>query len=390
MLPRERVMATLDNKEPDRIPWGEHLIDFNIYEAVLGRHSLVNSHFKEREALWQGRRHEVVTHYKRDLPELVEALELDMVTLPGSNSIPSENNIPQAMQKIGEDTYQDEDGDIFRVSGTCWLLPYKRNREAYVALTVESLQSKIEELEAAPPEDKSDSRWEVHRHIVAKMKATHYIVALGGGMEFPRFGCQVEDAWINLIEQPEVCMKLAEFNAKRSVRFLRSMAALGIDGVIPCGDLGNSRNLSASPQLYKEMVYPWQKYQVDEAHRLGLTILLHCCGHIMPIVDDIADLYDAYEAIQTSAGMDIRILKERVDERLTLWGGIMHEHLNGGSQEDIRPDARYAFQHAAPGGGYILGSSHSLAVGAKMENVLEMKRCRDRWGQYPIDTRKMA
>ena len=68
----------------------------------------------------------------------------------------------------------------------------------------------------------------------------------------------------------------------------------------------------------------------------------------------------------------------------------MHEHLNGGSREDIRADARYAFQHAAPGGGYILGSSHSLAVGAKMENVLEMKRCRDRWGQYPIDTRKMA
>ena len=45
MLQRDRVYAALDHHEPDRIPWGEHLIDFNIYEAVLGRQSYVNSHF---------------------------------------------------------------------------------------------------------------------------------------------------------------------------------------------------------------------------------------------------------------------------------------------------------------------------------------------------------
>ena len=56
--------------------------------------------------------------------------------------------------------------------------------------------------------------------------------------------------------------------------------------------------------------------------------------------------------------------------------------------EDIRADARYAFEHAAPGGGYIMGSTHSLAVDARPENILEMKRCRDEWGGYPIDPRR--
>jgi hypothetical protein len=32
-----------------------------------------------------------------------------------------------------------------------------------------------------------------------------------------------------------------------------------------------------------------------------------------------------------------------------------------------------------------MGSSHSLAVDARVENLLEMKRCRDEWGCYPID-----
>ena len=45
---------------------------------------------------------------------------------------------------------------------------------------------------------------------------------------------------------------------------------------------------------------------------------------------------------------------------------------------------RYAFEYAGPGGGFIMGSSHSLAVGATIENIMEMKRCRDEWGVYPL------
>ena len=383
MLPRERVFTTLEHQEPDRMPWGEHLIDYNIHEAILGRPSFVNSHFKEQEAYWEGRRDEVVEHYKRDLPELADALGLDIVTLPGA--FPAKGEVHTPLEKIDDETYRNANGDIYKVSGVGWLLPYKMNTDNYVPLTVDGLQRQIDALDDIPPEDISSSRWEVHRYIVEKMKKTHFIVALGGGLEFPRFGRDGAESWINLIEYPEVCKKLGELNGKQSLRAIQTYAALGLDGAIPCGDLGQSTGLSASPKLYKEMVYPWQKVQVEEAHRLGLKILLHCCGNIMPIIDDIADLYDAYEAIQTSAGMDIKELKERVGHKTTLWGGIMHEHLNGGTVEDIRADARYSFQHAAPGGGFILGSSHSLAVGAKMENVLEMKKCRDEWGIYPID-----
>ena len=106
------------------------------------------------------------------------------------------------------------------------------------------------------------------------------------------------------------------------------------------------------------------------------------------MVDELAEIYDAYEGIQASGGMDIKKLKERVGDRICLWGGIWHEHIILGDMDDIRNDARYAFEHAAPGGGYIMGSTHSLAVDAKRENILEMKRCRDEWGIYPIDPKR--
>lgn len=382
MLPRERVITTLEHREPDLIPWGEHLIDFNVYEAVLGRKTFVNSHFYETQAYWEGRRDEVVAHYKRDLPDLAEALGLDIITLPGP--FPPAGQVHTPMEKIDDETYRGDNGSTFKVSGGCWLLPYKRNTANYVAPTVESLQKQIDELDAQPPVDVTDSRWEVHRYIIEKMKATHFVVALGGGVAFPRFGATAEDCWISMIETPEICAKISELSCRQSIRTINAYAALGLDGIIPCADMGNSRNLDASPEVYRALVYPWQKRQVEAAHAAGLKILLHCCGHVMPIIDDIAGLYDAYEAIQTSAGMDIGVLKRRVGSRITLWGGIMHENLSRGTVADIRADARYAFSHAAPGGGYILGSSHSLAVGAKIENVMEMKRCLDDWGTYPI------
>ena len=136
------------------------------------------------------------------------------------------------------------------------------------------------------------------------------------------------------------------------------------------------------------MMLPWQKLHAQAAHKAGLKILKHCCGNCWPVVDDLADTYDAWEGIQASGGMDIKKLKERIGARMTLWGGIWHEHIILGSIEDIRNDARYAFAHAGPGGGYIMGSTHSLAVDAKRENILEMKRLRDTWGVYPINPKK--
>ena len=67
-----------------------------------------------------------------------------------------------------------------------------------------------------------------------------------------------------------------------------------------------------------------------------------------------------------------------------LWGGVSNESLILGTPEDIRREAAYAFRHGAPGGGFIYGASHSLAVGTKYENLMAMRAAREEWGRYPI------
>ena len=383
MLPRERVFAALEHREPDRIPWGEHSIDYNVYEDILGRETLVQAKMRTTQAYWDGRRDEVVEGFKRDRLDLIRALDMDIVFV---GAVPPVGYAPEPMEKVDEETYRDPEGNLHRISATTHdLMPYQRNTESYVPPTVDSLQEQIDRLEEEPLGDPEDSRWELVHHAVKEMKDTHFILLLSGDLEFPRFGATEEESWMNLVLYPEICRKLAELRGKQLVREMQLFAQLGVDGIMPCGDLGSSTSLMASPQIYREMVYPWHKAHVAEAHRLGIKVLKHCCGHTWPVIEELAEVYDAYEGIQASAGMDIKALKERVGDKLCLWGGIWHEHIILGDIDDIRNDARYAFEHAAPGGGYIMGSTHSLAVDAKVENILEMKRCRDEWGIYPID-----
>ena len=388
MLPRDRVFAALEHREGDRIPWGEHSIDFNVYEDILGRETFVQAKMKETQAYWDGRRDEVVESYKRDRLDLVRALEMDIVFVGG---VAPKGHHPRPMERLDEETYRDEVGDVFRVSSTTHdLMPFQRNTDNFAAPTVAGLQEQIDRLDEQPAGRPDDSRWELVRHAVKEMKETHFIMVTCGDLSFPGFGATEEESWMSLVLQPEICEKIAELRGRQMLREVELFAHLGVDGIMPCGDLGSSTGLMASPQIYRQMVYPWHKAHVEEAHRHGLKVLKHCCGHTWPIIDELAAVYDAYEAIQGTAGMDIGELKERVGERICLWGGIWHEHIIQGSVEDIRNDARYAFGRAAPGGGFIMGSTHSLAVDARPENILEMKRCRDVWGEYPIDPARFA
>ncbi len=388
MLPKERVIAALEHKEPDRVPWGEHSVDYNVYEDILGRASFVQAKMKETQAYWDGRRDEVVASYKRDRLDLVRALEMDIVSV---GQVYPHWYRPEPMERLDAETYRSGNGDIYKISSvTHDLMPFQVNNRNYVPPTIQGLEEEIAKLDSQPAGSPEDSSWELARHAVKEMGRTHFVCLLCGDVNFPGFGATEEEYWISLLQEPEICRKIAELDGRRMLKAIPLYARLGVDGIMPCGDLGSSTGLLASPAIYREMVYPWHKAYAEEARRHGLKVLKHCCGHTWAVIDELAEVYDAYEGIQATADMDIRRLKERVGGRLCLWGGIWHEHIISGGIEDIRRDAGYSFKYAAPGGGYIMGSTHSLAVGAKRANVLEMKRCRDEWGAYPIDPRLFA
>jgi len=389
MSPRERVFKALNHQEPDIVPWGEHWIDYNVYEDILGRESFVHAKMKETKAWWEGRDEEIIESYKRDVVDLAKALELDIVTVelfPQGQYVLGLDRLRRPMKQLDENTYQEEDGSIWHVSVTTHdLMLYRLNPESYTPPTLESIEKEIDEIDREGVKKPEDWQWELVRHVVKKMKDTHFIACLAPDIGFPGFGQTDEDFYLNLALHPEMHANLAELAGKRAIGMLKYCAEEGVDGLIPCADYGSSTDLLANPKIFVEHVFPWLKAYCDEAHRLGMKVLKHCCGRTWEIFDYFIKAgYDAYESIQPTAGMDIKLLKEKYGDKITLWGGASNENLIGGTTKDVEADARYAIKYAAPGGGFIYGASHSLAVGTRIENLLTMKRCRQKFGIYPI------
>ena len=385
MLPRERVLKTLSFQEPDLVPWGEHSIDYTTYEMVLGRPSLVQAKMKQTRAMWEGRRDEVVECYKRDIPDLAEALGFDIVTV---GMVPAKGAQDTPLEQVDEETFKDQAGNLYRISRTTHdLMPFKLAPQTGPATvpTVEDLQRQIDDLAENPPQKPDDSVWEATRAAMARLKSTHWFNICVGDIGFPMVGRNDQEQYLNLALHPELHEKLTELSAKRLMAMLPWYAEQGYDSIMPCGDLGSSTGLLASPQILREHVVSWWKQYTDAAKALGLRVIKHCCGCIWEALDCIIDGgYEGYEAIQQSGGMDIKRLKEQVGDRLVLWGGVTNESLILGTPEDIEREAKYALKYGAPGGGFIYGASHSLAVGTKYENLMKMKECRERYGVYPI------
>jgi uroporphyrinogen-III decarboxylase len=58
------------------------------------------------------------------------------------------------------------------------------------------------------------------------------------------------------------------------------------------------------------------------------------------------------------------------------------EHLVSGTPDQVREDVREAMRIAKPGGGFVLGSSHSIAVGTCYDNYMAMLDTFDKLREY--------
>ena len=141
---------------------------------------------------------------------------------------------------------------------------------------------------------------------------------------------------------------------------------------VPYGEFGTNHGCLMSPTTLRALFFP-VLYQVNvNASRMGLIPFFHCCGKIWELVEDYIQAgCRGYQSIQGSAGMDLKTVKARFGERLTLWAGIQCETLVAGSLADVEQEVRASLDIAMPGGGFIYGSNNTIQYGAKTENFLK-------------------
>ena len=175
---------------------------------------------------------------------------------------------------------------------------------------------------------------------------------------------------------------------KQNAKYFLSEVGEYLDVFQLADDLAMQNGPYMSPELYREMIKP---YQIELFRCVkALTpakIYYHSCGSVTKLLDDLIDVgVDILNPVQISAdGMQTDHLKKRFGNKLSFWGAIdTTEILPKRTVEDVSQEVRKIIHDLAPGGGFVLASVHNLQPDIPPENILAMFEAASQYGKYPI------
>ncbi|OQX95091.1 hypothetical protein B6I21_07200 [candidate division KSB1 bacterium 4572_119] len=379
MTSKQRVQTTLDGKIPDRVPLAEFTVDFDTAEKIIGHETYFRAKAKSQIAFWEGRHDEVAESWLKDHIELHEKLELDIVTFPMATwEIPPETD-DIAPRKINENTWEDKYGRVFKYS------PITADITCVKDPVMEEKVFTREEFEKEPEVRKPDPRsWQIVDTVIKRFKDEKFICSPDGGEIGIVMLGGMERGLMELIQNPEALKAATQYLVYEQNLADQYFIHPDADGVLWGIDFGFQSGPLISPNMFKQLFLEPNRQRVKNLHdKFDLKVLKHCCGNITPLLDSFIEIgYDAYQSIQATAGMDICELKKSHGDKITLWGGIFLENIISGTQEQVREDVRRAMNCAKPNGRFILGTSHSVAVGSNYDNYMAMLDEYFKWCYY--------
>jgi uroporphyrinogen decarboxylase len=168
--------------------------------------------------------------------------------------------------------------------------------------------------------------------------------------------------------------KVAAYN-EVVMRRLFARAPGALDIIMMVSDFGTQRSLLIQPAMWRRFVRPPFERLFRCAHEHGVTVMLHSDGAIRAVLPDLIDMgLEVLNPIQVGAtGMEPAGLKRDFGARLAFHGAIdVQQTLPFGTPDDVRTEVRDRFRVLGADGGYICSCSHSLLPDVPLANIVAM------------------
>ena len=209
------------------------------------------------------------------------------------------------------------------------------------------------------------------KHMPDGMKT---IVHTWGVFELPMWLMGMETYFHALYDQPDLVEAIYERVGEIVLGVCRQAAELdGVGAVFLGDDLGFKSGTFINPDLLRKYVFPWYKRIADAVHCNGLPLLLHSCGNLKDVMDDLIETVGinakhSYEDTFLSAPEAKRLYGDQI----AILGGVDMDVLCRTSENELRAYARNVLDCCMPGGGYALGSGNTITNYVPLKNYLIM------------------
>lgn len=218
-------------------------------------------------------------------------------------------------------------------------------------------------------------------NLIRKQVGDRYLILCHGDATFAiPSGSEMVEMVVDFFEHGEAMHQLASRRVEDALDrgcYLRE--ACGLDGLALCADYCFNTGPFLSPRMFAQFITPYLKELVAGYKAMGLYVIKHTDGNLMPILDQILECepHGLHSIDCQAKEMDMAVIKKLAGDKVCLLGGVQCSLLQTGTDEEVIEQAKYVLRHAMPGGGYIYGTTNVAFKGlalARYQLLLEIRR----------------
>ncbi len=237
-----------------------------------------------------------------------------------------------------------------------------------------------------PPYDRINEKdfWKLLREtIIVERSKTDKALLIGVGcnlFEWGTFLRRIDNFLMDLYMDPVNVHRLLDKLLEMHMDFLSKICeAVGdIVEIVKFGDdLGTNTGPFMPNEIYNEFFRPRHKILCDyvKANTSAHT-MLHCCGGIYELSPELIEAgFEILNPVQINAvNMEPERLKKEFGSEITFWGGGCNTQsiLNRATPQQVKDHVRHNLEVFSAGGGYVFNSIHNIMPDVPPENIMAM------------------
>ena len=187
------------------------------------------------------------------------------------------------------------------------------------------------------PDVREERRWEAVRG--ARERAGDKFLICGGLSLYERahFIRGLQNLWMDIRLEPENIEKLLDILVDQNLYAIERYAQLDADGYMFCDDWGLQDKLMIAPADWRRFWKPRYARVYAACHEAGLMTLLHSCGHIVDILDDLIEIGLDVIQMDQQENMGLEKLAGSFGGKLCFWCPVdIQNTMIKGSVRDVR------------------------------------------------------
>lgn len=404
MTSRERVMAAIEHREPDKVP-----IDLGATPSS-NISAIAYNNLKKELGIESGhtRVYDVVQQVVTPEEEILEAFGIDVVDLGRAfntkdkdwyNYTLADGSTAQypvwfKPKELGDGSYEAYHKDGTKIAmmpkGATFfdqtVFPYIDGYPSNYKKLPKDMDKVLWSHFVHSPWDHSsdDGFWEtLRKNTIELRKNTDRAIMVVCGcnlLEWGTFLRRIDNFLMDCYVDQDNVEKLLDHLLEIHLETLEKVCnAVGdVADILRFGDdLGMDSGPLIGPDVYRKLFKPRHKQLCDYVHKNSqMKTFLHSCGSIYSLIPDLIDAgYDVLNPVQTTAnGMEPKILKKEFGKDITFWGGGCNTRsiLNRGTPEEVRENVLRNLENFAPGGGFVFNQEHNIMPDVPAKNLIAM------------------